>query len=148
MPSVRDLGLPDLDALLGLYRHLHTEDDPLPDRSTVEQIWNDLCASPLHLYLGVESAGELVSTCAATIVPNLTRGARPYAVIENVVTHPDYRRRGLGAAVVTEALRRCWAVGCYKVMLLSGREREDVHAFYEKLGFDKHAKQGFLARPR
>lgn len=77
MPSVRDLGPTDLDALLGLYRHLHTEDDPLPDRSTVEQIWNDLCASPLHLYLGVESAGELVSTCTATIVPNLTRGARP-----------------------------------------------------------------------
>lgn len=148
MQVVRELKFGDLGALLGLYEHLHTEDDPLPDRSTVEQIWNDLCASPLHLYLGAESAGELVGTCTATIIPNLTRGARPYAGIENVVTHPDHRRRGYGAAVVAEALSRCWAAGCYKVMLLSGQERKEVHGFYEGLGFDKHAKQGFLARPR
>jgi GNAT superfamily N-acetyltransferase len=79
-------------------------------------------------------------------VPNLTRGARPYAVIENVVTHPDLRRTGLGSSVLQELLSRCWEAGCYKVMLLSAAERGAAHEFYERNGFDKHAKQGFIIR--
>jgi hypothetical protein len=31
-------------------------------------------------------------------------------------------------------------------MLLSGSHREAAHAFYERNGFDKHAKQGFVIR--
>jgi GNAT superfamily N-acetyltransferase len=83
----------------------------------------------------------------ATIIPNLTRAARPYALIENVVTHAAYRRRGLGRSVMQAALDRCWSAGCYKVMLLSEMQRREVHRFYEELGFDRSSKQGFLIRP-
>jgi GNAT superfamily N-acetyltransferase len=35
---LRDLGESDLGSLLSLYRHLHGNDDPLPDRARVKEI--------------------------------------------------------------------------------------------------------------
>ena len=144
--EIRELGPGDLDALLAAYEHLHAEDDPLPERSDLEALWMRICGDPALIYVGAFDAGELVATCTAAIVPNLTRGARPYAVVENVVTVPAVRRTGLGIAVLDELLSRCWKAGCYKVMLLSAAERGAAHAFYERVGFDKHAKQGFIVR--
>lgn len=144
--EIRELAEPDLDALLALYRHLHAEDDPLPVRSHLEALWSRVCASPDLLYRGGFDGGELVTSCCAAIVPNLTRGARPYAVIENVVSHPDRRGRGYGSAVLQALLSSCWDRGCYKVMLLSAAQRDVAHRFYEANGFDRHAKQGFILR--
>ena len=144
--QIRDLGPADLDALLEAYEHLHERDDPLPQRPEVERLWARICDDPALIYLGAFDGPRLVATCTAAIVPNLTRGARSYAVIENVVTRADARRRGAGSAVLQELLARCWAVGCYKVMLLSAAQRGAAHEFYQRNGFDKHAKQGFIIR--
>ncbi|MBI5604401.1 MAG: GNAT family N-acetyltransferase [Deltaproteobacteria bacterium] len=74
-------------------------------------------------------------------------GGRPYGLIENVVTHKNYRRRGHGKAVLHHALNYAWSKGCYKVMLLTGRKDESTYRFYESAGFDQNAKQAFLAKP-
>jgi len=68
-------------------------------------------------------------------------------VIENVVTDAAHRRRGFAAVSMRALLSRCWEAGCYKVMLSSGSKRAEVHAFYESLGFDRHAKQSFVITP-
>ena len=36
---------------------------------------------------------------------------------------------------------------CYKAMLLTGRKNEGIYRFYESAGFDRHAKQTFVAKP-
>lgn len=145
--TIRPLTHDDLDALLCLYPHLHTNDAPLPDRETVERVWSQALAMPGSRYYGAFDDSTLVAACAITIIPNLTRGCRPYAVIENVVTHGDYRRQGWGRAVMTAALDFAWSQRCYKVMLLTGRKDETVWRFYESLGFDRHDKIAFVARP-
>ena len=91
--------------------------------------------------------GELVSTCTLTMIPNLTRMGRPYGLIENVVTHPDYRKQGLGTQVLRYALNIAWEHGCYKVMLMTGSKREETLLFYEKVGFKRDIKTGFVAYP-
>ena len=144
--KIRELGRDDLAALLGAYAQLHPEDDPRPPRSELERLWSRICADPSLIYIGAFAGPRLVATCTGTIVPNLTRGARPYAVIENVFTDAAFRRQGLGSAVIQELLSRCWDAGCYKVMLLSGAGRDAAHAFYEHNGFDRGAKQGFIIR--
>jgi len=141
----RDLVDDDLDSLLALYRHLHTNDEPVP--ASVGAIWEEIVRDPSQVYLGAFVGELLVSACNAAVIANLTRGARPYAVVENVVTHADYRRRGIGATLMRELLGRCWARGCYKVMLMSGANRRHIHDFYVSLGFDKTAKQAFIAKP-
>ena len=135
-----------LDALLEAYRDFLPDDDPLPPRVELDLLWESICADSRLVYIGAFDATRLLATCTAAIVPNLTRGARPYAVIENVWTHPTSRRDGFGTAVLQRLLDRCWSAGCYKVMLLSNSHNTTAHEFYERNGFDGNAKQGFIMR--
>ena len=54
------------------------------------------------------------------MIPNLTRSAAPYAVIENVVVDATRRRTGLGRQIMAGTLRAAWDAGCYKAMLMTG----------------------------
>ncbi len=104
----------DLDSMLALYRHLNP-DDPVSDHHNTKLAWVALLESQLtSVYvaeLPIKGTGRVVY---ARRVPNLTRGARPYALVENVVTHTDYRRLGFGRAVLRAAMDAAWAAGCYK----------------------------------
>ena len=144
---VRDIRPDELEGLLALYKHLHAKDDPLPGRAEVCEVWEAMLASPMMRCFVIERDGRLVSSCVLTIIPNLTRGARPYGLIENVVTHADCRQQGLATAVLRHALDVSWRAGCYKVMLLTGRKDPAVHRFYQKAGFEGGEKAGYVARP-
>jgi GNAT superfamily N-acetyltransferase len=104
-------------------------------------------ANPRSHYFGGFVDDVLVSSCALTVIPNLTRGCRPYGIIENVVTNANYQRRGYATALLTAALTHAWSNNCYKVMLLTGRKDEATLRFYEAAGFDRHGKQAFIAKP-
>ena len=137
----------ELNELLDLYAHLHSSDEPLPQNSVVQAVWQDLLANPCYRYFGGYVDGDLVSSCTITIIPNLTRGCRPYGVIENVVTHSGHRNQGYGKALLAHALTYAWSVDCYKVMLLTGRKDQATFQFYESAGFDPNEKQAFIAKP-
>jgi GNAT superfamily N-acetyltransferase len=144
--AVRSAGLADLDALRQLYTHLHPTDDPLPEALAIQR-WKAMLAQPGFTCLLGLHGRELVSSCCLVIIPNLTRGGRPYALVENVVTDQDFRRHGFGRALVQEALRLAWEADCYKAMLLTGSKRPEMHRFYESCGFRSGEKSGFVARP-
>ena len=144
--NVRVLIRPDLEQLLDLYRHLNPNDAPLPDPATVETVWSETLANPRMRHFGGFEAEGLVAACTICVVPNLTRGFRPYALIENVVTAAQHRRKGWGRAVLREAMSYAWSQNCYKIMLLSGRKDEAVVKFYESVGFNSVEKRGYIAR--
>jgi GNAT superfamily N-acetyltransferase len=146
--ETRELEASELDDLLVLYAQLHDADVPLPDRSRVTATWREIQENSRLRYFGVYIDGKLVSSCTLSIIPNLTRGCKPYGLVENVVTHRDFRRKGCGKAVLQYALRHAWNRGCYKVMLMTGRRDEGTCQFYESAGFDRYAKQAFLAKPQ
>jgi GNAT superfamily N-acetyltransferase len=145
---VRRLALEDLAGLLALYAELHPSDEALPPADQVHSIWRTLLDGPQYVYIGAFVEGRLVSACNATVIPNLTRGARPYALIENVVTHSEFRLRGYGKAAMEALMEICWSRGCYKIMLLSALQRAEAHGFYAALGFDPRAKQAFVSSAR
>lgn len=145
---IRALVDSDFDGCMDLYRYLHAEDDTLPPLKTLRSTWNRMIDNSQVLYPGAFVDKRLVAVCNAQIVLNLTRGARPYAIIENVITHPDFRRRGIGRALLTELIRKCDRFDCYKIMLMSDSRRTEAHAFYRSIGFDESAKKAFVLSRR
>jgi GNAT superfamily N-acetyltransferase len=133
----------ELDKLLELYKFLNIG-DVQAEYDSLKKSWKEITGNPdKYIYFVIDDCEKFISTCNVTIIPNLTRGARSFAVIENVVTHPDFRRCGLGEIVMKEAIKYAKERNCYKIMLLSNAKRKEAHLFYEKLGFNSTDKVGF-----
>ena len=130
---------------MALYRQLNPG-DPVLDPAAAEPVWTALLSSGLTTLFVADMAGALVSTCTLVIAPNLSRGARPYGLIENVVTDAGHRRTGLGRAVLDAALAKAWAANCYKVSLATGSRTEATLRFYDGVGFQRNAKFYFEIR--
>lgn len=128
-----------------LYRQLQPS-DPVLDDGRDRAAFDRILGTPSLSLFVLEDEGRVRSSCYLNIIPNITRSARPYAVIENVITDESVRRRGYGKRVVTHALEEAWAAGCYKVMLLTGSKREATQAFYKACGFSGDVKHAFIAR--
>jgi len=142
--SIRPAAQGDLPALLALYRHLNAEDPEIAPDIAAER-FAEITAQPgMTVLIGV-SGETWTSSVTLVVIPNLTRGGAPYALIENVVTHADYRKRGHARALIRHAFASAWQRGCYKVMLLTGSKDPATLAFYEGCGFTQ-IKTGFQIR--
>ena len=107
-------------------------------------VWKEILKNNGIRHYLAEAEGVPAATCHLVVVPNLTRGAQPYGLIENVVTRAKYRRQGIGTRLLQHVLEEAWSLGCYKVMLMTGRK--NAHQFYEKAGFKSGIKTAFVAK--
>ncbi len=147
MPNVsaRYIHWNELDQLLLLYKHLNA-DDPELNIYEIQDHWQEIMNDKLMKIIVVEHEGKLVSSCVLVLIRNLTRGARPYGLIENVVTHSDFRKKGYGKLVLQKAVNIARENDCYKVMLMTSSRMEGTHSFYESCGFTKGDKIGFIIK--
>jgi GNAT superfamily N-acetyltransferase len=142
--SIRQALPSDLDGLLILYAQLNPSDPPLTDE-VAAPIFADILARAGMLVLVAVSGEQIVGSVTLVVLPNLTRGGAPYALAENVVTHDQYRRQGIGKALLAKAARLAEAAGCYKLMLMTSRPEPHVRDFYTGCGFSQN-KVGFQMR--
>lgn len=141
----RPAGPDDLPAVLRLYAQLHPTDLPLDVDVARSTYAAALATQGLSFWL-LEVDGVVVGTTYLNVIPNLTRGAAPYAVIENVVVEESLRGTGLGRRLMAATLEAAWAAGCYKAMLMTGSSDPATHGFYRACGFSGSAKTAYLAR--
>ena len=134
MPTVRLAIEGDLASLLELFACAEVSAHAQPIERA-RAIWAETIASDAaDVFVAIE--GERVAaTCMLITAPNLLRGGRRLGVLENVVSHPDFRRGGYGRAVVEAALQAAWDKDCFHVLMQSGREDPAVHQFYKDRGF-------------
>ena len=144
--KVRFIKATELKELLMLYQYLNPDDPVLETDQSLQKHWKEILDDPNLYYLVMEEDGKLISSCTLAIIKNLTRSARPYGLIENVVTHPDYRKKGYGTAVLKKAMQIAEEKNCHKVMLMTGRKEESTLKFYEKAGLNRGEKTAFVVR--
>lgn len=140
---IREITDSDFDGLMLLYMQLH--DNPFPENDErVISIWKTILADKNHHIIVADENGRIVSSCVCVIIPNLTRGQRPYAFIENVITDKDFRKKGYATACLDYARKIAESESCYKMMLLTGSKEDSVLSFYEQAGYNKNDKTAFI----
>ena len=140
---IREAVQSDLDAILELYLFLHEDRVPEKDEH-LRETWMQIIQDPNH-HLTVNVVDDkIVSSCVCVIIPNLTRNVRPYAFIENVVTHEDYRGKGYAGECLEYARQIAEKENCYKMMLLTGSKKQETLRFYEKNGYNSSDKTAFI----
>lgn len=115
--TIREIQHSDLSQLLELYSFLHSNTIPLQN-SEIEGIWNDILNDPNHHIIVGLVNDIIISSCVLIIVPNLTHKQRPYALIENVITHPEHRAKGYATKLLDCAKKK------YKAKTLSNVEKD------------------------
>ncbi len=140
---IREAGFKDLDELLELYLDLHEDSVPEKDEH-LSSTWDQIIGDPNHHIIVNEIDGKIVSSCVCVIIPNLTRGIRPYAFVENVVTSADYRCHGYARECLDYAKSIAVKENCYKMMLLTGSKNPATLRFYENAGYNSSDKTAFI----
>ncbi len=140
---VREAKWEDLAEILELYLHLHENSIPA-ESVALEETWRRIMEDDDHHLIVKTVDGKIVSSCVCVIVPNLTHHVRPYAIVENVVIHSDFRRRGYASECLDYAKAVAKKKDCYKIMLLTGSKDPGVLDFYRRAGYNGTDKTAFI----
>ena len=140
---VREAYPEELEKLLKLYLFLHEKE--IPEMTAhLKKTWEKIMKDEDHHLIVKVLDGKIVASCVCVIIPNLTRGIRPYAFVENVVTHETYRGRGYATECLDFAREIARREGCYKMMLLTGSREPKTLRFYERAGYNSSDKTAFI----
>ena len=62
----------------------------------------------------------------------------PFGLVEDVFVEEAARGQGTGRELLKALIEEAKKRGCYKLIATSRHGRDDVHAWYERLGFRDH----------
>lgn len=145
---IRKAAAKDAQDLKSLYFEHLTKYPPLEEQNMT--VWENLLTQferDNHMYILVaEEDGKVVSSIQMAIIESLTHNVRPFAIIENVVTHADYRNRGYASALLQRVSEIAQEYRCYKISLETGSNKESTLNFYRKNGFVIDEKHSCLKR--
>ncbi len=111
-----------------------TEPAALPDYL---EAFDRIAASAADRLFVAVLDGVVVGTFQTTLTPTMSGRGRVILTIEGVQTRADRRGRGIGAAMMRDAVEMARAAGAGTVQLSSNAARAEAHRFYERLGFIK-----------
>ena len=124
---IRIATINDLEGILSLYKELRPQ-DPILEQSVAQEKWAEIINDTQTFIVVAEVNGLVASTCSLSLNLSIANGARPFAIIEHVITSDKFRRQGLSRKVLEFSIALAWEKNCYKVMLLSGEQLEGAHA--------------------
>ncbi len=136
--EIREATDGDLPAILSLYAQPDIDDGKILSIEQAQRIFARIKSYPNYRIYVAKADGEVIGTFALLIMDNLAHMGASSGVVEDVVVHPSWQKKGIGKQMMEFAIKRCKEMGCYKLALSSNLKREVAHRFYESLGFKKH----------
>jgi glucosamine-phosphate N-acetyltransferase len=100
-----------------------------------KEINNCFIDNPNILCFVAEVKNEIVGTATLNLLQKIDRVA---GLIEDVVVDENYKKQGIGSALIKELIKHAKSNNCYKVMLNC---KVDNIGFYEKLNFESNEIQ-------
>jgi ribosomal protein S18 acetylase RimI-like enzyme len=142
IPTFREAADDDLAAILALladdplgkYREMALPADaaiPAAYRAAFEAIMAD----PRNQLLVAELDGAIVGCLQLTFIPGLTYQGGERATVEAVRVASAMRGRGIGKAMMAQAIGMARARGCALMQLTTDKRRAEAQDFYRRLGF-------------
>lgn len=136
--SMRVATRADVPAILTLYAQPDIDDGDVLPLARAEEIFQRMTRDSRCTIFVAERGERIVGTFIFLVLEKISHQAAPSAIVEDVVVAPDMQSQGVGGDMMRFAMERAAALGCYKLALSSNLKRERAHAFYEKLGFERH----------
>ncbi len=135
----------DIPRILELYDELVITASDVESNRNLElddyrRVFTKIDADEGHDLLVILYHGEVVGSIVLLLVPNLSHRACSWAIAENLIIDPMYRRQGLGKILMEYTISKAREAGCYKIVLTSDNKRSEAHQFYHYLGFEASAK--------
>ncbi len=125
--------IPQLVELLGILftQEAELSPDPEKQRRALEIILAD--PSRARIFVARE-AGRVIAMAALHFTTSTAEGGKA-AWFEDCVVRPEYRRKGIGKALLEFVLAQARAEGALRVTLLTDADNERAQALYRKAGF-------------
>jgi ribosomal protein S18 acetylase RimI-like enzyme len=125
--------IPQLVELLGILFTQEAEISPDPEkqRRALEFILRD--PSRARIFVARE-AGKVIAMAALHFTTSTAEGGKA-AWFEDCIVRPEYRRQGIGKALLEFVLAQARAEGALRVTLLTDADNERAQALYRKAGF-------------
>jgi GNAT superfamily N-acetyltransferase len=138
--SVKFIEPHDSEQLLGLLHELGYD----PDSVQMAAMLDRLVRSDMDYLIGSFDGERLVGWLHATIMHRLTSGK--FVEIVGLIVSNDYRRRGIGKALVEKSLHWATSHENASVRVRCNRLRSEAHLFYDTMGFSEQKEQKVLER--
>lgn len=136
--EIREATEKDLPAILSLYAQPDMDNGKVLPIEQAQRIFTRIKNYPNYRIYVAKADDKIIGTFALLITDNLAHLGAPSGIVEDLVVHPSWQRKGVGKQIMEFARKRCREMGCYKLALSSNLKRKAAHRFYESLGFQKH----------
>jgi len=125
--------LPQMVELLGV---LFTDEAEFhPDADKQKRALEAILANPTIGRLFVAREGKRVVAMASLLYTVSTAEGGKAAWFEDLVVHPDERKRGIGEALLKVVVDHARVEGILRITLLTDMQNERAQAMYRRVGF-------------
>ena len=126
----------ELQQLVDLLEHLFSQEAEFqPDAGKQKRALEAILASPATGKLFVAREGKRVVAMASLLYTISTAEGGKAALFEDLVVHPDERKRGIGEALLKYVIEQARAEGILRITLLTDMQNERAQAMYRRVGF-------------
>lgn len=132
----------EYEQLMELYLHLH--ETSVPPAELTRPLWERLVNDPDYHLIAAEEDGKLVSDSHLRYRPEPHPRPAPVRMGRKCRHSPDYRGRGLATACLEYAKEIAKRENCYRLILMTGSKLPGTLNFYERAGYDRTEKTGFI----